>query len=51
MACPNSNGSFEEMLLQFMAEQDPMLSMEVSAKIRTDRFTFRVPLRLSDSAI
>ena len=44
MAYPNSNGSFEEMRLQFMAEQDPMLSMlqwlcdqwmeaEVSAKI------------------
>ena len=54
MAYQNSNVSFEQMLLQFMSEQDPMLSMlqwlceqlmeaEVSAKIQAhepviDRF-------------
>lgn len=27
MAYPNSNVSLEQMLLQFMSEQDPMMSM------------------------
>jgi putative transposase len=48
MAYPNSNVSFEQMLLQFMSEQDPMLSMlqwlceqmmeaEVTAKVQAQK--------------
>ncbi|WP_423809592.1 hypothetical protein [Piscibacillus halophilus] len=56
MAYPNSTLSFEQMLLQFMSEQDPMLSMlqwlckqlmeaELAAKINAQVKQFGLTLK------